>query len=239
MPKRSREVDSYVPSRAKRARVALAASYRRRRRSQKQDELKFWDSSAEDALVPIGGAFFNDGTSNNFCRVVQGDTVGQRDGTRITVRSLHLRYIIKGIVSTTLNTPVLCRVVVWLDKQCNGADPPLNTAGTGMITNNTTAALQPLAFNNIFNKRRFKILHDKFHLVTFTGGGLVATDSFAPSGCYGEAHIKLNTPIDYDTTAATGVVSTIRSNNIGAWIMPDVTNVVSVNWWCRLRYLDQ
>ena len=71
------------------------------------------------------------------------------------------------------------RIVVLVDTQCNGADPGILTANTGILTNMADATTDMQAFLNPFNGRRFKILYDKIYATGHTGAGLAATDTFS------------------------------------------------------------
>ncbi len=171
-------------------------------------ELKFFDLDVDDSTVAVGGTI----AVNTINNIGQGVTESERIGRKCTIKSVSWRYRI------TLPTQVSgsatsdqVRVILYLDKQCNGAA----AVATDILE---VASLQ--SFNNLANKSRFRTLHDKiYNLVSPSGSGRGATDTLA----FGEdmtsdaLYKKVNIPIEFDST--TGAITEIRSNNIGILLL--------------------
>lgn len=175
------------------------------------------------------------GTSGTICApslniVPQDDTQSGRTGRKITIRKIQIRgqaYLPNTLVAATTGDTL--RMLVVLDQQANGANPTVAQILESADTN---------AFYNMANSSRFRVLWDKKMVMNATAGGApTATASF------GEVYKNIswfkacNIPIEYDATASTGALTTIRSNNL---MVIGVSNegIAQVGWTCRIRYSD-
>ncbi len=172
-------------------------------------ELKFFDATIDDAIVAQGFVVQN---SRSINAIPQGVTESQRVGRKCTIKSIHCHYEVKlpavDAAATPGNADVL-RVVIYLDKQTNGA----TIAGTDLFEFDDWQS-----FRNLANSGRFHILYDKFHALTppnlaSDGAGVVSHTELLRDFSFNK---KCNIPIEFSST--TGAISEIRSNNIGLMI---------------------
>ncbi len=167
------------------------------------DELKFHDVD-NDTVPTAAGAVV--ATVNI---IPQGITEKTRIGRKCTIRSINWRYVITLSESDAAATPARgdnCRIVMFVDKQCNGA----TAANTDIFE---SANYQ--SFRNLANSGRFTILHDKNYTLNRVnmasdGAGLVSSAAVEREGTFFK---QCNIPIEFN--AAAGAIGEIRSNNIG------------------------
>jgi len=206
-------------------------------------EVKFIDFELVDATrgFASAGELINTGTNNNFLLIPEGNGPSTRNGRKITVTQFHVRFAIKRLNGTTpLNASEPIRVVFLVDTQCNGADPSVIANNTGILSNRNTAITDSLAFYNLFNGKRFKILYDKIFYPKSDGGGLSGTDTFSGSVFHGKFSKlwKKGLPIEYDQSATTGATSTIRTNNLLGFTITSGTDTFHFSMVARVRYTD-
>ncbi len=104
------------------------------------------------------------GATPNFSLLTQialGDDADDRMGVQVTLRSVAVKFLV-----TRGNADAAIRIIMFLDKQTNGAAP---VAGDllQLTTSITETFVSPL---NNDNKRRFTILSDRSHQVTLGRG---------------------------------------------------------------------
>ncbi len=168
-------------------------------------ELKFHDLDIDDATIATNGTI-----SQASCNIiVQGTSESQRIGRKCTLRSINWRFNIRlpeGTAVTTTSDTI--RVIVYLDKQTNGAA----AAVTDILESDDFQS-----FNNLSNKSRFRTLMDRtYDLNTDLSGDGTTVDS--PRLNMNDSFFKkINTPIEYDST--TGAITEQRSNNIGVLLL--------------------
>ncbi len=170
------------------------------------EELKFHDVDVDDAAIATAGTIQNGGTINI---IAQNTTESTRIGRKCTIRAINWRYSIDLPAQASMSeTAEIVRVIMYLDKQCNGA-----TA----TTTNILETDDYQSFNQLANKSRFRILMDRTHTLVSPSGiagpvtGLTQyEDSF---------FAKVNIPLEYDNSASTGALTTIRSNNLGVLLI--------------------
>lgn len=187
-------------------------------------EQKFLDTSSNTGAVTTTGQIL----PSSLVTVAAGSGESQRIGRKITVRALHLRFV-AGLNSQTTgnNTDDGLRVIVYLDKQCNGA--------TATVTDILETA-DYLSFNNLANKNRFMVLMDKHVDVSATCGAYNGTTNiFGSKAVTKSMHKKLNVPIEFSST--TGGLTEIRSNNLGVLVISDKGNI-QYTATARIRYTD-
>lgn len=203
-------------------------------------ELKFIDCKQANLAMTATGTIFPQAASaltygpaagsapstGSFCTIVQGDQEYQRVGRQITIKKI----LCRGIFVLANATPAeTVRLLLIQDMQANGAVPTVNTA-IGF----TGKAVEIVDFNNIENSKRFKVLYDKQVDVN-------ALTALAASANTRQLQfkffLKCNIPIDYDSTATTGAIATIRSNNL-FMIGLSTTGTCILTFQLRLRYID-
>ena len=83
----------------------------------RQAELKFHDLDVDDATVAAGATIAQDSCN----KIAQGVTEITRVGRKCTIRMINWRFNIFMNAAATTNTGDVVRVILFLDKQCNGA----------------------------------------------------------------------------------------------------------------------
>jgi len=200
------------------------------RYSGRNAELKFHDVAIDDAVVSATGTVQNAGTINV---IPQGVGEDERVGRKCTIRSINWRFSCDQVEANNVATPnpsEVIRVILYLDKQCNGA---------------TIAVLDLLetathrSFRNLANSGRFQILLDK--TVTFNA----LTFSYDTAGSQGDSaevvremsfYKKCNIPVEFN--GATGAIAEIRSNNLGVLLISKA-GTGGFDSSMRLRFSDQ
>jgi len=197
--------------------------YRGRRAT--QAEMKFLDTTLTTTAAAAGSL------SGSLNIVAQGDTESQRNGRKITIKQISIRATLLMNNSTAVtDTSEEVRFLLVQDKQANGA------AATVLDVLETASVR---AFNNLANKSRFNILVDKrFSLnqmgATPTGAAYTfgeLTQNFA-------LYKKCNIPIEYDNSATTGAITTIRSNNLFFILLGETGALATMSSTTRIRYTD-
>ena len=185
-------------------------------------EVKFLDTTADNLTPPVTGVLVS---SLNV--IPQGVGESERLGRKVTLRALYIRcqFRISDADSAADGFRIL-RMLVYQDKQTNGAAP----AVTDILQ---TAAFR--SFRNLDNTGRFNILHDKYYTKNASSG--LAT-ALADTGMLIQTSNQLVMPIEYDATFDTGVISTIRSNNIGVLFISNIGAHFDVDFHSRIRYTD-
>ncbi len=189
-------------------------------------EMKFHDLDIDDAVVSATGTIAQV-TCNE---IVQGVTESQRVGRKCVISSINWRFTVAlPTTATAANTSDVTRVILYLDKQCNGA--------TATVTNILeTADYQ--SFNNLANKNRFQILMDKIvETVAKAGSGRGSTDTLSYADDLKECSFykKCEIPIEYDATL--GAITEIKSNNLGVLTISR-SGLAGMFSKMRLRFTD-
>lgn len=191
-------------------------------------ELKFHDLDIDDATIATGGTIAED----SVLTIAQGTTESERIGRKVQVKQINWRFqILLPTTATAADTSDAVRVILYLDKQANGA-----AAGVTAILESSNFQ----SFNNLSNKSRFRTLMDRtYELNIPAGSGRGSTDTLS----YGEYRIQdtffkpCDIGIEYDNSATTGAITTMRSNNIGVLLL-SVAGVCSFTSKMRVRYSD-
>ncbi len=215
---------AYMPTAAQKGHLQTSGYYGRF--SGPSAELKFHDVDLDDALIAQAGTIT--GTINI---IAQDVTEKTRVGRKCTIMAINWRYdIVLNDTGTANTTAESVRVIMYLDKQTNGAPA---TALEILETDDYQS------FNNLANKSRFMILLDRQHDLSATSGsGQNAADVFGEVIQSGTFFKKVNIPIEYDNSASTGAITTIRSNNIGVLLLAKDGNLCTFASKIRLRFSD-
>lgn len=188
-------------------------------------ELKFRDTTASASSVSSTGIIHH--PSLNL--IIQSAGEEARVGRKCTLTSIHLKYVVT-LPNTTgaNNTDDGLRLIVYLDKQCNGA----SAAVTDILEDATY-----LSYNNLANKNRFQILMDRYHDVSATAGGIGATtaDSSGEKAVTYQWHMRCRIPIEF--SGATTAISEVRSNNVGVLAITDGGRM-DLSSSARVRFAD-
>ncbi len=188
-------------------------------------ELKFHDVDLDDAVIDTAGT-----VTASVNLIAQGTTESERDGRACTIKRIGWRYKItvpELDAVATPGAPDTVRVIMFLDKQCNGATATV----TGILE-----AANYQSFNNLANKSRFRTLYDRTHQINYMSlasdnAGVVSQGAHSVNGSfYKDCNIKL----EFDST--TGAITEIRSNNIGVLLI-SAAGVAAFDSKIRLRFV--
>jgi len=183
-------------------------------------ELKFHDLNHTSAVVVAARTI----ASPSLNGIAQGVAEDERIGRKCTLKSLSLRgTILMPAATGTIVWTDEVRVIVYQDKQCNGAAP-------AVLDLLETATVE--GYNNLANKGRFTTLMDKKMIVSrIPASSTVAGGQFKHFNLYK----KLNVPIEFN--GAAGALTEIRSNNIGVLAITK-NGLMELEYNVRVRYAD-
>lgn len=164
--------------------------------------------------------------------IAQGDGQSNRDGRKIVITSMHLRGSNQMAPGAAATAASICYLWLVQDKQCNGATAVAAEPNTGVFTTANAAT----TFRTLANVDRFKILK-KWVLPINANAG--AAGSLNNRNLPFEYFTKCNIPIEYDASAATGALATIRTNNIFLVCGSDggQDDIVTFTGSCRFRFV--
>lgn len=194
-------------------------------------ELKFHDLDIDDAVIAQNGNI----TEDSCLTIAEGNGESDRIGRKLTVKTIQWKFTVGmlGIASTANpSSSEVVRVILYLDKQTNGA-----TAAVADILESDDFQ----AFRNLANSGRFNILMDKTYTVKLFAA---AGDGGAANDWSGETKAftffkSCSIPIEYDNSATTGVITSMRSNNIGVLLVSRDGGLAIFQSKMRIRYSDQ
>lgn len=188
-------------------------------------EVKYFDTTKAATALASAGAIAN----SSLLLIQEGNTESTRVGNKITVKSVMVRgQLIMSSQADATATSQTFRIIVYLDKQCNGA-----TAGVTDILQSASF----LAFNNLDQSDRFITLAEEFCTLDQPGA--------APSGAayvFGESNKvfflkkKLNLPVKFKGNA--GTIADLASANIGVLVIGSTDALGFYEYVARVRYTD-
>jgi len=188
-------------------------------------ELKFLDTAIS---LTQDFTFGNEVTSLNV--IPQDATASGRIGRKVVVKSIQLRGVLQYTPGASTTGSVAVKLAIVLDKQCNGV--------AATISEIFTSNLVSTAMVNLANSERFVILKQWHVTICSTAGVQTA---FGSDNKWIDWYQKVDIPIEYDATAATGALATIRSNNlclVAGCDTADGDDDIAFVGTCRLRYSD-
>ncbi len=188
-------------------------------------EKKFFDTALTDAAVAATM------TINNLTIIPEGNGESDRIGRKITLKSVSILYslVLPGATGATISSDTV-RCMLVQDTQTNGAQ----FTATQLIDTDTM-----ISFNNLANSSRFKVLYKAEYKLRSIGG--------APSGAafilsedqkFLRFTKAINIPIEYDNSATTGVITSVRSNNL-YWVTQAEGGHCTATGNARVRYTDR
>lgn len=206
-----------------------------------KQEHKFFDTNIGSAAFVVAG--FVSLTELVKIPVINSNAESERTGRKVTIRAINVNGHIQPLQSSSVTTAtfltsgvirsVLCRVMLILDTQCNGALPSVA---------NVLQTTDVLGFLNLENSGRFVILWNKVITVGHTAAaagwdGSVLKKVVGGDGMGISYNKKCCIPIEYDNTASTGAVGTIKSNNL-FWLF--IANGIEATYSLktRIRFTD-
>lgn len=203
------------------------------------EEMKYLDTVKANADLP-GGMPAIWQTSINL--IQEGVAENNRIGRKVVLKKVSLRGKIKLQPSTvTTDSADIVRILLILDKQCNGGTP----ANTEVFKGSGVAALDFYAFNNLDNVSRFVVLMDKWitlNAMSTVGGNSDTAEVFR---MFKFNKKGLNIPLDFAPPAGSPAVTAlaqVKSNNLMIFASArdggGVDAPVRMEHFARIRFTD-
>ncbi len=188
-------------------------------------ELKFLDTIIDVTafVVPTAGLIVP--TINV---IPEGTSQSTRVGRRVRIKSFELRYTTFVDQAAAGDQADVLRVVVYEDRQTNGV------AATAIQLFDTNSTFP--GFRELDNGKRFVMLSDEIFAVNQQSG---LSSIHTTKTTHIVRKDNLGIIVEYDNTFPTGVLSTMRSNNIGLLFQSERGLVrVQKNALVRIRFYD-
>ncbi len=194
------------------------------------DELKFHDVDIDDAVVATAGFIFP-----SVLTIAQGDGESERLGRKCVVKKIGWRFQLDLPLAANLTNSATVRVLLYLDKQCNGAAATVSQAidADGILE---TSDFQ--SFNNLSNSGRYTVWMDRTYTINKMAGAGDGTANDAAPVLVNDTFFKTcSVPLEYSSNVTTdGAIDTMRSNNIGVLIISD-GNIAGFTSKMRVRFV--
>ncbi len=194
---------------------------------QSSGEKKFFDTDVADATITAAM------TINNLTIIPEGNGESDRVGRKITVTDIYWKYIIRLVGATAvINTSDIVKLMLVQDTQTNGAQ----FVAANLLDTDTWES-----FRNLSNGKRFNVLFsENVPVAAHSGSGRGTTDTlaFGEDRKYSVGSRKCNIPIEYDNSATSGVITSVRSNNL-YWVTQSLDGITVGVGTVRLRYTDR
>lgn len=193
-------------------------------------ELKFFDNDVDDAVVAQNGTILSGPGGIPINAISQGVGPSQRVGRKAIIKKIAWRWncVLESESSTGTQSSETLRVIMYLDRQANGT---FATPTQILTTDNFQS------FNQLVNSGRFTTLYDK--TVQFnpqSGAGNGTSNHWAENSVSDQFFKDCNIPIEF--SGSTGVVTEIRSNNIGVMLVSRAGGILVFNSVIRFRFYD-
>lgn len=185
-------------------------------------ELKYFDQSQNmTALKPTVGDF----GSSFVGSCDRGTDPDQRVGRKIAVRSMQVRLTCTpGYTAALIASDV--RIIIFYDKQTNGADP---------VATDILVADGINSMRNLANEARFVILHDQLHTFQNHDGTHISNDLIV-------IYKKFTKPLIVEYKANAGGIADVATGNINILAYADADTSGTTNThlvgYSRIRYTD-
>ncbi len=195
-------------------------------------ETKFIDHDV-DASPTTAGAILGrtnaTATAGTLLVIPAGTSESERVGRKIRLTAFQMRYsIILGNTTTPTSTSSQVRIMVILDKQCNGTAP---TVG------NVLEFADYQSYRNLSKTTRFNILYDRCHALNSVSGSYDGSnDQFGQVVAKGQCYRKLHAQVQYN--ADTGVLTSMTQTNLCLLLISDNT-FCNFKSKIRIRYKDE
>lgn len=180
-------------------------------------EWKYLDTTTAVAVNTTGSITLLNG-------MARGTTALTRIGQKINIKSIEIRTVNFATLSTGINQ--VHRMFIVQDKQCNGAAPTISQilASTGTF-----------APRNLENRKRFRIMWDKFFVV-----GPTANENANVVQVGYKKFRGRGLTVDYNTGNA-GTVADISTNSLHFVVFGNIaagTTAGECSFYIRIRYTD-
>jgi len=186
-----------------------------------------------------------------FGGIIQGNSPITRIGAKITVTNINIHgYVSAGKLNSagySVDECPMFRIIVGIDKQCNGLGLANGAADVLSLLYGPTQAADlagnAFAFRNMYNLDRFVILKDKMISSRASGVGTTSAAKMDVTVPF-KFSWKGLLPVHYKSaTASPGALVDVSSNNLFILVLSDKAETVSndaagVYTMTRVKYID-
>jgi len=141
--------------------------------------------------------------TGQLCFIQTGDTLTNRDGAVVQVKSLQIRGTLNFAPGAAATAAALVTLFIVLDRQANGAAAAVTDVLTGTNMNTDLP--------NVPNQYRFKTLRRMQFTLNSQAG---VTTAFNNVNIGIDEYIQFKKPIELRYTASAGAITDLASNNI-------------------------
>lgn len=186
-------------------------------------ELKYGDTKLLGQVISISGLAV--GTLN---KIPQTAGPTGRIGQKVRIKNINIRveYYLPPISTTFANAVDTVRFILYVDRQCNGAVLPLR---------NLIESPNVFAHRHMSEIARVRVLRDKTIVVgpspTAANGYFIDVREFFTM------NVNCDIPLEFSSDLVDGQIATVRSNNIGIWMI-SANGLVKCTLEARVRYSD-
>jgi hypothetical protein len=184
------------------------------------NEVKFHDNVTNATVATAGGIIDNIPTG-----IASGTEESQRIGRQITGTRLNFNGILT-LPASAANATDVVRIMVVMDKQCNGA--------TFSATDLLDTSGNFLSYRNLENSKRFRVLYDKrftLNATAFDSSNVLT----APFTRFFKGSIPLK-GARFEYSGTTGSITELKSNNLAIFMQSEKGHAV-VDMVSRFRYV--
>jgi len=170
--------------------------------------------------------------------ILEGASMWNRVGRKVTMKSLKFDYSLHQNIGTVTGARDKIRVVLFYDRQTNGATPTNYDVIQGVRGDGTTVN-DPFVSANLTNRERFLILRDdKWNLAPVTTGGSSINKS---TDLLKEHFVQLKN-LDVVFKANAGTIGDVATGGLFVMVQGDNATAPNAAWVFRsvfrLRYTD-
>lgn len=191
-------------------------------------EKKFFDTRVHNQTITGGRVIAID----SLFKIQAGTGSSERVGRMIRVKGINVR----GQITSNVKDPADCyRVVLYLDKQANGAAATLSELfAEGSVSG---GGVNWLSFLNLVNSRRFKILRD----VRLDSQSTIVrgTNDYGFDIKYFDMNVSLDLLVEYGTNGSS--ITDLKSANVGIAVMSAISTTTfeaGYQLLTRVRFTD-
>lgn len=205
-------------------------------------EMKYMDLAEQTTpFVDIGAP-----PGPNYLNLVgEGTSYWNRIGSKINMQAVHIRGYVHNVEPDTGAFPSLLRMIVFYDRQPNGAACLFTDVIQGR-TNTGVGAVDGLQGLNIDNKDRFVIIYDKYmYAAGYNAGPPVVLEANNTTGKDGNNEYVLNCYIPLRNLvsifkSSTLTIADVTTGALGVFFVDArQENRRSATWTSRLCYYDE
>ncbi len=189
-------------------------------------ELKFFDQEIAftSFTYPEGGIL-----KDSICVIPAGTGESERIGRYIHIKKIQFKFDLRLLAGNGFDDSTFARIVVYLDKQCNGA-----TATWAQLYKNVGPDW--MAQRNLENVGRFRVLKDKtFRFQPTAGCGDGTTNFYMGVRYMRRMTVSFKKPLRILYSGVTGALTEICCNNIGIAMVGESAKP-AVSALIRVRY---